>query len=192
MLLLAILVFSCSDISHYDDQREARPVLRAEIPNAVNSNTERPAAMKEQISTFLTFQDNNAEEAMHFYISLFDHSKVLEVHRHGKEGPGKEGTILFAKFELNGSSFACSDSPAIHDWTFTPGVSNFVECRSEEEIQTLYDKLSEDGQVMMPLDNYGWSTKFGFVADRYGVSWQTEFAVAARTYPCFDKCLQFF
>ena len=86
---------------------------------------------------------------------------------------------MYAKFVLNGSLFACSDSPPIHEWNFTPAVSNFVECTSEEEIQTLFDKLSENGEVMMPLNNYGWSTKFAFVADRYGVSWQLNLIVTA-------------
>lgn len=80
--------------------------------------------MKQQIATFLTFQNNNAEEAMNFYIDLFDNSKVIEIQRYGKDGPGKEGTVLRALFELNGKQFICSDSFIQHEWTFTPAVSN--------------------------------------------------------------------
>ena len=120
----------------------------------------------------MTFQNQDAEEAMNFYVSLFENSKITHVQKYGKEGPAKEGTIMFATFELNGSSFACGDSYIKHEWNFTPGVSVFVECKSDEELQNLFTKLSENGKVYMPLGNYGFSTKFGFVEDRFGVSWQ--------------------
>lgn len=128
--------------------------------------------MKHQITTFLTFQNNNAEEAMNFYIDLFDNSKVIEIQRYGKDGPGKEGTVLRALFELNGKQFICSDSFIQHEWTFTPAVSNWVECDNDKEIKHLFKKLSENGDVKMPLDNYGFSKQFAFVEDRFGVSWQ--------------------
>jgi|SRR5690554_495252 len=133
---------------------------------------ENDTAMEQKITTFLTFQKNDAEKAMNFYISLFDNSKVIDIQRWGKEGPGDEGTIMHATFELNGQQFMCSDSPPIHNWDFTPAVSNYVECKNEDEIKTLWSKLSENGQVAMPLDNYGFSQKFGWVVDRFGVSWQ--------------------
>ncbi|MEL6865425.1 MAG: VOC family protein [Bacteroidota bacterium] len=127
---------------------------------------------KKQITTFLTFQENNAEEAMNFYISLFENSKVLDIQRYGAGGPAKEGTILLARFVLNGKEVLCSDSYITHEWTFTPGVSMFVECQSTSEQDKLFERLSENGQVMMPLDNYGFSQRFGFVEDRFGISWQ--------------------
>ncbi|HEY0667800.1 MAG TPA: VOC family protein [Sphingobacteriaceae bacterium] len=128
--------------------------------------------MKQQITTFLTFQDNNAEQAMNFYVSLFDNSKIIDVHRYGKGQPGKEGTIMMASFELNGKQFICSDSFIKHDWTFTPAISNWVDCKNENELNTLFSKLTENGSVMMPLNNYGFSQKFGWVADSFGISWQ--------------------
>lgn len=128
--------------------------------------------MKDQIATFLTFQDNNAENAMNFYINLFDNSKIVQVQRWGKEGPGKEGGIMHATFELNGNLFMCSDSPSIHEWNFSPAVSKFVECETESEIDTLFSKLSENGDVTMPLNNYGFSQKFAWVIDQFGISWQ--------------------
>lgn len=127
---------------------------------------------EEQIITFLTFQNQDAEEAMNFYVGIFENSKITEVRKHGKEGPAPEGSILMARFELNGSQFACSDSYVKHVWDFTPGVSNFVDCKSKEELETLFTKLSENGQVLMPLANYGFSQQFGFVEDQFGVSWQ--------------------
>jgi predicted 3-demethylubiquinone-9 3-methyltransferase (glyoxalase superfamily) len=62
-----------------------------------------------------------------------------------------------------------------HNFTFTPAVSIFVQCDSEEETDGLFEKLSAGGAVLMPLDNYGFSKKFGWIADKYGVSWQVNF-----------------
>ncbi|MEM7038521.1 MAG: VOC family protein [Bacteroidota bacterium] len=126
----------------------------------------------QQVKPFLTFQEGDAEEAMNFYIGLFDNSKIVEVKRWGKEVPGKEGTIMVATFSLNGMDVMCSDSPMKHEWNFTPGVSLYVECESNEELEKLFNALSEKGKVLMPLNNYGFSEKFGFVEDRFGVSWQ--------------------
>jgi predicted 3-demethylubiquinone-9 3-methyltransferase (glyoxalase superfamily) len=77
-----------------------------------------------------------------------------------------------AVFELNGKQFICSDSFIKHDWNFTPAISNWVECKSESELERLFSKLSVNGMVMMPLDNYSFSQKFAWVADRFGISWQ--------------------
>ncbi|MEL6812784.1 MAG: VOC family protein [Bacteroidota bacterium] len=109
---------------------------------------------------------------MNFYIELFDNSEIVSVQRWGAEGPGTEGKIMHATFSLNGKLFMCSDSPPIHDWGFTPAVSNFVECKSEKEMERLFSKLSENGTVTMPLNNYGFSQRFGWVIDPFGVSWQ--------------------
>jgi predicted 3-demethylubiquinone-9 3-methyltransferase (glyoxalase superfamily) len=128
--------------------------------------------MKNQITTFLTFQENNAEQAMTFYVTLFDNSSIMEVQRYEKGGPAKEGTIMKATFELNGKQFICSDSYRKHEWTFSPAVSMFVECKTAMELEKLFGKLSENGKVFMPLDNYGFSQRFGWVEDKFGVSWQ--------------------
>ena len=128
--------------------------------------------MKGQIATFLTFQKQDAEQAMEFYVGLFDNSKIISLKRWGKEAPAKEGTIMQGTFRLNGKLFMCSDSPAIHDWGFTPAISNYVECEDESQLERLFTKLSENGKVMMPLNNYGFSQKFGFVEDKFGISWQ--------------------
>ncbi|MEM0939871.1 MAG: VOC family protein [Bacteroidota bacterium] len=85
------------------------------------------------------------------------------VQRYRKDGPAKEGGILLATFELNGSRFACSDSYIKHEWTFTPGISNWVDCKSDQEIENLYSKLSVNGNVIFPLDSYSFSPKFAFL-----------------------------
>ena len=66
----------------------------------------------------------------------------------------------------------CIDSSMKHDFTFTPAISLYITCASEDEINRLFEKLSQDGEVFMPLTAYPFSEKFGWVADKYGVSWQ--------------------
>lgn len=125
----------------------------------------------QKITTFLMFE-GNAEAAITFYLSLFDDAGIDHITRYGPEGPGKEGTVQQATFFLAGQRFMCIDSPAGHDFTFTPAMSLFVQCESEDEIGSLYAALSEDGTELMPLSDYGFSSRFGWVNDRFGVSWQ--------------------
>jgi predicted 3-demethylubiquinone-9 3-methyltransferase (glyoxalase superfamily) len=127
--------------------------------------------MKTKITPLLMFE-GKAEEAMNFYISLLPDSKVLSANHYGKEGPGQEGTIQLAIFEVAGQRLLCIDSPAKHAFTFTPSVSLFVDCTTESQIDDLYSKLSENGSALMPLGSYGFSKKFGWLQDRFGVSWQ--------------------
>ena len=128
--------------------------------------------MKKQMIRSLTFQNNKAEDAMNYYVETFENSKVLDVKRWAAGGPVEEGKIMQATFELDGNLFMCSDSPAVHDWDFTPAVSHYLECENEAEIERLFSQLSENGDVKMPLNNYGFSQKFGWVTDSFGVSWQ--------------------
>jgi predicted 3-demethylubiquinone-9 3-methyltransferase (glyoxalase superfamily) len=132
--------------------------------------------MNPKITTFLMFE-GQAEEAMTFYTSLFDDSEIVRITKYGPDGPGgpeAEGTVQHALFTLKGQQYMAIDSFG-HEFTFTPSISLFVQCDSEEELETLYEKLSEGGEVLMPLNNYGFSTKFGWVNDRFGVSWQLNY-----------------
>ena len=122
-------------------------------------------------STFLMFE-GRAEEAMNFYVSLFEDGRVEEVRRYEAGGAGREGSVMYATFTLNGSRYRCIDSAVAHGFTFTPATSIYVTCSSEAEVETLYAQLAEGGAVMMPLGVYPFSNKFGWVADRFGVSWQ--------------------
>lgn len=124
-----------------------------------------------KITTFLTFQ-GQAEEAMSLYVSLFEGSEILSIMRYGPEGPGAEGSVMHATFSLNNQVFMCIDSNIAHEWTFTPAVSLWVTCETEQEIDTLYAELSKNGEVFMPLDAYPFAARYGWVADRFGVSWQ--------------------
>ena len=127
-----------------------------------------------KISTFLMFE-GNAEEAMKYYVSLFDNSEVLFVTRWDDSQPAVEGKIKYAAFMLNGISFMCSDSPVDHDFTFTPSFSVFVNCSTLSELEKLFTSLSDGGNVLMPLNNYGFSKKFGWVEDKFGISWQLNY-----------------
>ena len=127
--------------------------------------------MAHSIKTFLMFE-GHAEKAMNFYVSLFKGSKIVHVERYGPGEQGAEGSIKKADFTLAGHELSCIDSPIKHGFTFTPSISLFVDCESEEELENAYKQLLEGGEALMPLDNYGFSAKFGWVKDRYGVSWQ--------------------
>ena len=128
-----------------------------------------------EITTFLMFE-GNAQEAMSLYISLFPNSAVesLSLYQENEDGPA--GTVRHAVFSLNGQQLMCIDSPVKHGFGFTPAISLYVRCDSESEIDRLFAGLSEGGQVLMPLDAYPFSSKFAWINDRYGVSWQLSLA----------------
>jgi predicted 3-demethylubiquinone-9 3-methyltransferase (glyoxalase superfamily) len=125
----------------------------------------------QKLTTFFMF-DGKAEEAMNFYIPLFADSEIKHISRYGKDSRGREGTVMHALFSLAGQEFMCIDSAIKHDFGFTPAISIYIQCKTEPEINSLFEKLSHGGQVSMPLNAYPFSEKFGWLADKYGVSWQ--------------------
>ncbi|MFB4290082.1 VOC family protein [Nonomuraea sp. ATR24] len=131
--------------------------------------------MSQKVTTFLMFE-GKAEEAMTFYVSLFDDAEIVAVTRYGPGGPGAEGSVLHATFRLAGQEYMAIDSAVRHDFTFTPSMSLYVQCESADEIERLYAALSEGGAALMPLGDHGFSKRFGWVNDRFGVSWQLNLA----------------
>jgi predicted 3-demethylubiquinone-9 3-methyltransferase (glyoxalase superfamily) len=112
-----------------------------------------------KITPFLWF-DNQAEEAMNFYVSLFKNSQILSVSRYGDGGPGPQGTVMTATFQLDGQEFmALNGGPY---FKFTEAISLFVNCQGQEEVDELWEKLSEGGE----------EGQCGWLKDRYGLSWQ--------------------
>jgi len=113
----------------------------------------------QKVTPFLWF-DNQAEEAMNFYVSLFKNSKVLSVSRYGEGGPGPQGTVMTGAFQLDGQEFmALNGGPY---FKFTEAISLFVNCETQEEVDELWEKLSEGGEI----------SQCGWLKDRYGLSWQ--------------------
>ena len=113
----------------------------------------------QKITTFLWFNDK-AEEATNFYVSLFQNSKIDSISRYGDAGPGPKGSVMIVNFQFEGQKFiALNGGP---HFSFTPAVSLFVNCESQEEVDRLWDQLSEGGRK----DRCGW------LQDKYGLSWQ--------------------
>jgi predicted 3-demethylubiquinone-9 3-methyltransferase (glyoxalase superfamily) len=121
-------------------------------------------------------QHGKAEEAVGWYCSIFNDSRVVEMSYYGPGDTEPEGTVRRAVFELGSHRFMAIDSAAPHAFTFTPAISIWVECTTRDEIDRLASSLGEDGTALMPLGDYGFSTAFTWVADRYGVTWQLNFA----------------
>lgn len=134
-------------------------------------------------TTFLTFvgdQCGKAEEAINFYTSIFPNSAIKSLVKYTEgEAGGTPELIKFGVFTLNGTDYMVAESNYSHDWSFTPAVSLFISDKSEDALQTLFEKLSANGgQVMVPLadykgeGDYGFGRKFGWCEDKYGISWQ--------------------
>ncbi|UKS29115.1 VOC family protein [Paenibacillus sp. HWE-109] len=126
---------------------------------------------QQKITTFLMFT-GQAEEAMNLYTSVFDQSEIVSIKRYGQNEAGAEGSVMQARFSIHGQEFMCIDSSVKHAFTFTPSISLYVNCETEEEIERVFAQLSQDGQVYMALGTYPFSKKFGWVGDKFGVSWQ--------------------
>jgi predicted 3-demethylubiquinone-9 3-methyltransferase (glyoxalase superfamily) len=113
----------------------------------------------QKITPFLWF-DGRAEEAMNFYVSVFKNSKVVSVSRYGEGGPGPKGTAMSVKFQLDGQEFfGLNGGP---QFTFSPAISFFVNCETQQEVDELWEKLSEGGK----------KERCGWLKDKYGLSWQ--------------------
>src|SRR5207253_4478373 len=113
----------------------------------------------QRITPFLWF-DGKAEEAMNFYVSVFKNSKVGSVTRYGEAGPGPKGTVMSATFQLEGQDFFALNGGPL--FSFTPAISFFVNCETQQEVDELWEKLSEGGQ----------KERCGWLKDKYGLSWQ--------------------
>jgi predicted 3-demethylubiquinone-9 3-methyltransferase (glyoxalase superfamily) len=113
----------------------------------------------QKITTFLTF-DDQAEEAINFYTSIFPNSRIVSTTYYGDAGPGAAGTLMSATFELEGQQFmALNGGPS---FTFAQGISLFVDCETQAEVDELWEKLSEGGE----------QGPCGWLTDKFGVSWQ--------------------
>src|SRR5215472_265657 len=125
----------------------------------MHSKFSEEATAMQKITTFLWFHDK-AEEAANFYVSLFQNSKIESISRYGDAGTGPKGSVMIVNFQLEGQKFiALNGGP---HFSFTPAVSLYVNCESQQEVDRLWEKLSEGGRK----DRCGW------LQDKYGLSWQ--------------------
>ncbi|MDX8525070.1 VOC family protein [Mesorhizobium sp. MSK_1335] len=120
---------------------------------------------------FLMFE-GKAEEAMTLYCATIPESDVIDITRYGSGEDGPEGMLKLARASIGGVEVRIYNSPVHHAFTFTPSFSFFVDCSSGPELERIVDVLSKDGGFLMPLGNYGFSQRFAWLNDRFGVSWQ--------------------
>jgi predicted 3-demethylubiquinone-9 3-methyltransferase (glyoxalase superfamily) len=113
----------------------------------------------QKITPFLWF-DGKAEEATNFYVSIFKNSKVVSVRRFGGAGPGSKGAVMSTIFQIEGQEFYTLNGGP--HFTFTPAISLFVSCETQQEVDALWEKLSEGGE----------KSRCGWLKDKYGLSWQ--------------------
>lgn len=113
----------------------------------------------QKITPFLWF-DGSAEEAMNFYVSIFKNSKIGRVSRYGDAGPGPKGSVMTATFQLEGQEFIALNGGPM--FKFSPAISFFVNCTTQQEVDELWEKLSAGGA----------KNKCGWLQDKFGVSWQ--------------------
>ncbi len=131
-------------------------------------------ALASTVSPFLMFQDGRAEEAMGFYVDAFPEGqgRIVSIERYGPGAPAPEGQVQFGVFEVRGQQVLVTDSPPVHEFGFTPSVSLFVLCAEEADFDARVAALVDGGEFLMPPNNYGFSRKFAWINDRFGVSWQ--------------------
>jgi predicted 3-demethylubiquinone-9 3-methyltransferase (glyoxalase superfamily) len=127
------------------------------------------ASMATSVSTHIMFQ-GAAHEAVELYQSVFPEFAVQRQELH-EEGD-LEGKLRLAHVKFAGHNLIVFDSPPVHNFSFTPSMSLFVEFDDEAKLRKAFETLSHEGAVAMPLDDYGFSPLFGWVQDRYGLSWQ--------------------
>lgn len=124
-----------------------------------------------QTTTFLMFT-GDTEEWLELVTSTVPESRVISIERYGADGPGPEGSVSMAQAVIGGVPVRCNDTFVVHEFTFTPSISFFIDLDDEAQQTAVHDALIEGGFALMPLDNYGFSQRFAWIQDRYGVTWQ--------------------
>src|SRR4029077_12330285 len=119
------------------------------------------------ITPFLWF-DGKAEEAANFYTSIFENSKIVNITRYGEAGPGAKGSVMTVEFQLEGQGFIALNGGS--QFKFTEDISLYVNCETQEEVDSFWKKLSEGGE----------EGPCGWLKDRYGLSWQINPAVLGK------------
>ena len=142
--------------------------------------------MSQKITPFLWF-DTQALEAAKFYTSLFPNSHIAGQEEMENTGPEENQTVQIVTFDLSGLEISAMNAGPL--FQFTPAISFFVKCATTEEVDTLWNALIVGGSVMMPIDKYDWSARYGWLRDKYGVTWQImlhdQGEIEHKITPCF-------
>jgi len=125
----------------------------------IAAKDDRTAPRTQKITTFLWF-DNNAEEAVNFYVSVFKNAKILNTVRYGEVGPKPKGTVMIIDFELDGQQLTALNAGP--EFKFNEAISLVVHCQDQQEVDYYWDKLSAGGQVI----------ECGWLKDKFGLAWQ--------------------
>ena len=145
--------------------------MKTQIKSEPDNNMKGTELQK--ITPFLWF-NTQAEDAANFYISIFKNAKIKTITHYGPEGAiasGQEnGSVMTVVFQLEGQEFLALNGGRVFE--ITAAISFFVNCETEQEIDILWSKLSEGGSVLMALNKYPFSDKFGWLKDKFGVTWQ--------------------
>lgn len=123
------------------------------------------------VATHLMFA-GEASAALALYAAVFPEFRLDSVERYGSGEAGAEGTVRRADVTFGQHRIIVIDSPVRHAFTFTPATSLFVDCDSVSSLESAFTQLAQDGQIFMPMADYGFSQRFGWCSDRFGVSWQ--------------------
>ncbi|ADC87788.1 VOC family protein [Staphylococcus lugdunensis] len=124
-----------------------------------------------KITTFLMY-NNQAEEAINLYTSLFDDSEIITMVKYDEDGPGEPGTVQHSIFTLNGQVFMAIDANSGQELPMNPAISLYVTVKDNAEMERLYNGLKKEGAILMPKTEMPPYKQFAWVQDKYGVSFQ--------------------
>ena len=117
---------------------------------------------------FITIE-KRAQEALEFYASVFPSYSLISLNHHAEP---HQDLVMLAVFSIRGQEIMISDSFVSHEWNITPGISFFIDLEHEEDLDALLESLENQGKIHMPADNYGFSKRFAWVEDKFGINWQ--------------------
>lgn len=132
------------------------------------------------VTPFLMFE-GSARAAMTLYAAAIPDAEITSLSLRTADDDGEEGTVAEGFMRIGGQTFRFFDSPAPHDFTFTPAISLFADGVNDQQFQHITEKLADGGEYLMPPDNYGFSPRFAWLKDRFGVSWQINMPAPAGT-----------
>lgn len=167
VLVAVTTICGCVNIGGSNVDKGSQSISNSSVTYHTQENTRTG-----MVTPFLMFQGKKAQDAIDFYVEVIPDSQIEEVEHWGDANPQFSDGIMMATVSIGGQKVVVSDSPIDHAFNFTPSFSFLIECETVEELESLAGVLEEDGEVLMPIGDYGFSEKFTFVVDRFGVSWQ--------------------